>query len=126
LTLGQEDDDRFDLLILDAYNSDAIPVHLLTVEAFHLYLRKIRPGGLLLLHLTNRHLDLESVFAAITGQMNLPSLIQNHPDAIWAALSTDEESLAFLAVDARWRSPRVENGVRPWTDDYSNILSILK
>lgn len=126
LTLGQEDDHRFDLLILDAYNSDAIPVHLLTVEAFHLYLRKIKPGGLLLLHLTNRHLDLESVFAAITGQMNLPSLIQNHQDASWAALSTDEGSLAFLAVDARWRSPKVENGVRPWTDDYSNILSILK
>ena len=86
----------------------------------------MKPGGLLLFHLTNRHLDLERVFASVARQMRLPSLIQVHEDASWAALSTDEASLAFLAVDARWRAPKAKNGVRPWTDDFSNILSVLK
>lgn len=126
LTLAQEEDHRFDVLILDAYNSDAVPVHLLTVEAFELYLRKIKPGGILLFHLTNRHLDLEQVFASIAQELDLPSLIQDHQDASWAALSTDEVSLAFLAVDPRWRQPVADEGVRPWTDDFSNVLSVLK
>ena len=71
------------------------------------------PVGLLLFHLTSRYLDLERVFASTAGQMSLPSLIQVHQDAGWAALSTDEASLAFLAVDARWRHPEAADDVRP-------------
>ena len=65
LTMAKEQDDSFDLFIIDAFSSDAIPVHLLTAEAMKMYLAKLKPDGVVLLHISNRYLDLDSVLGAI-------------------------------------------------------------
>ena len=124
LRLQQEEDHRYDLLILDAYNSDAVPIHLLTAEAVALYLRKTKDDGLLAFHLTNRHLDLERVLGAIARDAGLAVIVQYHENSSWAVLARDAASLAFLAGDGRWQ-PAVAGG-RAWTDDFSNIFSVLK
>ncbi len=124
LSLMREPDQRFDLLILDAYNSDAVPIHLLTADAVALYWQKTKPGGLLAFHLTNRHLDLERVLGAIARDAGLAAIVQYHENSSWAVMARSEIELAFLSSDLRWRPARA--GERAWTDDYSNILSVLK
>src|SRR6185295_3898346 len=76
LTLAAEPDAKFDLLFLDAYSSDAIPVHLVTREALALYLRMLAPGGVLTFHISNLHLDLEPVFAGLARDAQLVSLVR--------------------------------------------------
>ena len=135
LSLEHERDQRFDLLVLDAFSSDAIPVHLLTREAFALYDRHLEPDGVLALHVTTRHLDLgplieaqaraegksawEILSAADEGQGLL--------DARWVLVGTDDSRLARPRIRAAGRrlAERVEP-IRPWTDDYSNLLAVLR
>jgi hypothetical protein len=137
LTLAREAPERFALLVLDAFSSDAIPVHLLTREALALYRRVLERDGALLLHISNRHLDLEPVVAALAADAGLVGLMAEHsPDPRWEAeeleyrcdwvlLTAVSEGAGGLAVDSRWRSPRARAGAQPWTDDYSNIFGAI-
>lgn len=126
-----------DLLVLDAFSSDAIPAHLLTVEAFRTYRAKLAPKGLLLVHISNRHLDMEPVLAAVTRHIGLSARLLHSEvprserkryrfDAIWVAIARDDTALAPYIGGAGWRPLRHRPGLRPWTDAYSNIVSILK
>ena len=129
---------RYDLLVLDAYTSDAIPVHLLTREAFRQYFDRIRPGGVLALHLSNRHFDLERVVGRIAHESGLAHRIRadgapskeeaarGAVSSVWAVVAREEPDLAPLAGDKRWRSLRLAPTSPLWTDDYSSLVSVLK
>jgi spermidine synthase len=126
----------FGLVVIDAFNSDAIPLHLITREAFELYLSRTTAGGALLFHLTNRYLDLEPVVANIASDLRLSCRIQRHaPSAADRRLGIDESTWALLARrtgdlgrparDARWRACRPDRSAETWTDDFSDPLSVV-
>jgi hypothetical protein len=139
LTLAREPDGAFDLLILDAFSSDSIPLHLLTREAMQLYLRKLAAGGVIAFHISNRYLDLAPVLSAVlrdlggAGRISAPPdpagkaarLRRMHYDATWVAIARDEADLGALAMAPAWR-PVPEPSDGPWTDDFSNILDALR
>jgi SAM-dependent methyltransferase len=137
LTLAA-DTTRYDLLVLDAYSSDAVPVHLLTREAVDQYFARLRPEGVLVLHLSNRHFDLERVIARIAREEGLAHRmrIDGTPTAeqsargiessSWAVLARAESDLGALTADARWRRLRLAAVSPLWTDDYSSLVSVLR
>lgn len=132
LALEQEEPQRFDLLAVDAFSGDSIPVHLLTLEAFALYERHLAPGGVLAVHVSNRFLDLPPVVALAAERRGLEARLvrsEGGPDASaasWMLLSRDPG----LFGDPELRDvaepvvPRAS--LRAWTDDYSNLVRIIK
>lgn len=140
LTLETVPQGQLDLLILDAFSSDSIPVHLLTREAAAMYLEKLKPDGLLVFHISNRYLELESVMAALAESLGMVGVIQNLRvsneemqrenlySSDWVVLAHRAEDLAPLraAHGAKWRDLQPRAGFRVWTDDYSNILSVFQ
>lgn len=117
---------RHSLIILDAFSSDAIPVHLLTREALRLYAAKLAPDGLLMVHFTNRHLDLAPVIGALARAEGLAARARcGEPDdqafhSCWAALAPQPQTLSPLAATG-W-SPLAEDA-EPWTDDFSDLVT---
>lgn len=135
LTLAKQPNDTFDILLIDAFSSDAVPAHLLTVEAMRGYLAKLKPDGVLILHLSNRNLELRSPAMAVAGAAGGFSLMQRHSAAkgspvLWESaedamiVTKDLKALAPYAADKRWEAtdPTL---VRPWTDDYMNLVGAL-
>jgi hypothetical protein len=129
------EDGQFDLIIVDAFNSDAIPLHLLTREAMELYFQKLSNDGILALHVSNRYLDLEPVVGNLAKDLHLVGLYQYDRDFIgkvgkrssqWALLARRTEDFGKLAQDPRWSPLRRRPDVGVWTDDYSNLLSVFK
>ena len=136
LALARVPDATFDLLVLDAFSSDAIPVHLLTREALAVYRAKLAEGGAILFHLSNRHLRLAPVlarlvrdagwtvrFGATPGSGEAPA--QFVVGALWAVAVRDEQSLGALAHDSAWRPLSADSADRVWTDDYSNVWGAM-
>jgi spermidine synthase len=130
-------DQRFDAIVLDAFSSDSIPLHLLTREALSNYLHHLRPGGLLLFHVSNRYLQLGPALARLLqdqGLMAVEQAQQNAADDIqtgkyasdWVIASADAGAIHLLAMDPRWKPLSPQRQMRVWTDDYSNILTVLK
>ena len=132
LALEIEPPQSFDVIVLDAFSDDSIPIHLLTTEAFQVYFGHLRPGGVLALHITNRYLDLYPVVAAAAEALRKQVLlIHNEADparqvsmADWAVLSDSPGVLQDLAPFGRPPAPR--KNVRLWTDDYSNLFRALR
>jgi hypothetical protein len=141
--LAKSPDGVYDAIILDAFNSDAVPVHLMTREAVEMYVRKLAPDGLLLAHVTNQHLDLEPVFHAIAAdlhlrgrsksddEMSLQELQQGKDRSHWIALARSEARLGAIATDPEWLAVPLHPGAPAdlrflWTDDYSSILRVLR
>jgi len=132
LTLADEPEAAFGLLLVDAFSSDSVPAHLLTREALALYLSRVDEDGILLLHVSNRHMALETVVARIAGELGVPARGKFHASAIEGeesyrsqsstvvVLAHNEEALAAMSADAGWRELKSDGG-RVWTDDYSNI-----
>jgi hypothetical protein len=137
LTLSREPSKRFSLLLVDAFSSDAIPVHLLTREAFKIYMRVLDDHGVLFVHISNKHLDLKPVVAALARDAGLSALMEDYePDekadgdlaypAEWVAMARQMSDLGSIALDGRWKALPSRNGYRVWTDDYSNVFSVIK
>jgi hypothetical protein len=138
LTLARQPQHRFGLLIIDAFSSDAIPVHLLTREAVEVYKRVLDEHGVLFVHISNQRLDLEPVVAALAEDAVMVALMNDYSpkkdredkdldySADWVALTRRREDLGPLASDTRWRPLKRGGFRRSWTDDYSDILSIVK
>jgi SAM-dependent methyltransferase len=126
----------FDLLALDAFSSDSVPIHLLTHEAFADYARALQPKGLLLVHISNRFLDLRPVVAAAAaaGGWRAIELADNPPAddeagslSLWVALSRDPKVLAKLqGMGEGWRPLAARAGYGGWSDDYASILPLLR
>ena len=132
LTMAKEKDESFDLFIIDAFTSDAIPMHMLTTEAVKMYLAKLKSDGVVLLHTSNRYLDLDSVLSAI--QKELPpgsaGMIVSDRSADGSYSQSSSTVVIFTrseaALEPYRKQPGVsefnDNGLRPWTDDYSDLL----
>jgi hypothetical protein len=126
---------QFDLIVLDAFSSDAIPTHLLTREALRGYLAHLAPHGMLMVHISNRHLELAKVVAAVGATEGLTALVKtdrNHTDftvdlraaAMVAVLARREADFGTLAGAQGWE--KVDAGaVAPWSDDYSDIIGAM-
>lgn len=137
LSLNKEPNNKFDLLIMDAFSSDSVPTHLLTQEALQLYFSKLKPTGILAFHITNRHLSLKKVLADHARLLNYSALIQEFkpqnkiPLVIatdWVVLAKKGERLALLQQSraGNWEQLPLYFDIKPWTDDFTNILSIWK
>jgi hypothetical protein len=138
LKLRDAADNGYDLLVLDAFSGDAIPMHLMTREALALYLRKLAPGGMLAFHISNGHLELAPVLGVLAGDAGLvclsdddSSLRKEEIDAgkapsEWLVMARDRADLGALATDPRWKPVNVPPGTDVWTDDFSNLLRVIK
>ncbi|MDP2902083.1 MAG: fused MFS/spermidine synthase [Methylovulum sp.] len=137
LSLAKEPDHKFDLLVMDAFSSDSVPTHLLTEEAVKLYFKKLKPDGILAFHITNRHLSLKKVLSIHAEQLHLASLIQEFkpeheiPLVVatdWIVIANKPEILQPLVVSrlGNWQKMPLYFDMRPWTDDFTNIVSIWR
>jgi SAM-dependent methyltransferase len=136
LSLERETGDPpYDVFIVDAFSSDAIPVHLLTKQAFQLYARRLKPAGVLALHVSTRHLDLGPLVAALAESIGKAAWEIHTPedaakgilDARWIFVTSDRELLQRPRLRSAGHDPA--DGAPPprlWTDDYSNLLQVLK
>jgi SAM-dependent methyltransferase len=143
LSLEREPPQAYDVLALDAFSSDAIPVHLLTEEAFAIYLRHLKPEGVLAVHISNRFLDLEPVVLGLADRLNLGAAVisvsedeeydeegevvdQGLCSSTWVLVTRDKEFLDREPIRAAATPPAETSSARiVWTDDYSNLLRIL-
>jgi hypothetical protein len=143
LELTHVPDGYYGLIVLDAFSSDAPPVHLMTLEALELYFRKLRPDGLLLANLTNQHLDLEPVFHAIAAELDLRGLatsddvvtdaqaLELKNRSSWIVLARSQDALGGLPLSYTWWPVPLASSGPPsrqflWTDDSSSVLPLLR
>jgi hypothetical protein len=152
LTLAREPAGAYELIVLDAFSSDAIPIHLMTREAVSLYLEKLGPGGLLAFHISNRHMDLEPVLARLAESLGRPALVTRqgapphpmHKGSHWFVMAGRDSRdpgpgaaepaasvevppiLERLVADDRWRAPLTRPRVGVWTDDFFSILGVYR
>jgi spermidine synthase len=132
LALAREAPQAFDVLVLDAFSSDAVPVHLLTRQAFEIYQRQLAPDGVLLANVSNRHLAVERVVRASAETVGLScQVVETQSNAlghvvhvVWAVMAKDPSLLARLLGDLP-RKAVLEPDV-PWTDSRASVLSILR
>ena len=134
LTFAKEKDGTYDLIIVDAYSSDAIPIHLATEEAMAIYKAKLAPQGAVLMHVSNRHLELASVVVGIAEENDLKSWVYNEDSGrdneyiftTNVVISAREEAdVGKIASDEKWALTEANEGQRVWTDDYSNVLGAV-
>ncbi|MBF5042424.1 hypothetical protein FGE12_08430 [Aggregicoccus sp. 17bor-14] len=136
LSLAREPPQDFDVLAIDAFSSDAIPVHLLTREAFLLYRRHLAPGGVLAVHVSNRHLELTPVVALAAREVGLRAAVvdaEDDPDetlhrygSTWVLLSARDGLFVSPPFQGRVTKPKPPLERRAWTDDYSNLLQVVQ
>jgi hypothetical protein len=134
LTFARESDGIYDLIIVDAYSSDAIPIHLATREAMKIYKDKLAPQGAVLMHVSNRHLELSSVVVGIAEANDLKSWVYSEDSgrdgeyifSTSVVVSAREEAdVGKLAASDKWEETEADEKQRVWTDDYSNVLGAV-
>jgi hypothetical protein len=128
----------YGLIALDAFSSDAVPVHLLTADAVRMYVSKLRPHGLLVFNISNRYVHLAPVLGRVAEATGLVAYVRDdrvitaedmalgRAATTWVVMARRTEDLASLVKDPRWRLIKPDPRVRVWTDDYSNILRALR
>ena len=125
---------NFDLLVLDTFNGDAMPLHLLTKEAFEIYLQHLKPDGILAINASNRYFDLAPEIYRLADEMNMGAAliedvgdgVQSY-DSIWMLLTRKRDFLKLPAIASRSAPrPPMPAGLPVWTDDFSNLLQILR
>jgi hypothetical protein len=134
LSLEREAGPLYDVFIADAFSGDAIPVHLLTKEAFDLYLRHLKPSGILAVHVSNSYLDLAPVVAQLASVHGLESRLVHSPkddahlysQADWIVMTRDAAFFARPEIANATKLIAERPGLRLWTDDYNNLLQVLR
>lgn len=132
LLLESEPPQNFDVIALDAFSGDSIPVHLLTREAFELYFRHLKPGGVLVVHVSNQYVDLKPVVQRVAQDLGKKSLLIESTDAqgafraFWVLVSGRREVFEDLEIRTLGKPVPAQAGLRAWTDDHSNLLKVLK
>lgn len=138
LSLASAAPGAYDLMLFDAYSSDAIPIHLITREALRLYLDKLAPNGMLAFHISNRHLDLQPVLGDLARDAGLATLTRDDNEvgsattgnadkwaSEWVVLARTPAALGSLTHDARWQATRTSASKAVWTDSFSSLLSVF-
>jgi hypothetical protein len=133
-SLTREQPQNFDVLAVDAFSSDAIPLHLLTTEAIALYKRHLAPGGILAFHISNQYLNLAPEIAQLAIAGNMQSKLIDTPSndsdgsyrATWVLLTNSPTFFKRPEIAAAIDTVPTIPGLRPWTDDYSSLLPILQ
>jgi hypothetical protein len=137
LSLAAEPDSTFDLIVLDAFSSDAIPVHLMTREALAMYLRKIKPTGAIAYHVSNRYLELRPVLFSLAidagisgvageGDVDKEQRFKMYYGSRWGLLAPRVQTLTGLIRQQGWNVFPTYSTAPVWTDDYSDVLSVMK
>ena len=137
LTLVEEPDGHLDVLVIDAFSSDAIPVHLLTREAVALYMDKLAADGVLVMHISNRFLNLTPVLARIVEELGYTALrgssskIEREIDpagtkSVWALIARDRAAIDALALGEMWGPLETPTDGRVWSDNFSNLLEVIR
>jgi SAM-dependent methyltransferase len=140
LSIARFPSHTFDLLVLDAFSSDAVPPHLLSKEALDIYRSKLKPDGAVLFHVSNRYLNVKDLVAALVTDAQLPAFVRVDGVAasppspfraatqyvIAAATPNGAHALGSIATNPRWQSVARPSGVEVWTDDYSNLIALLR
>lgn len=133
LALEREPPQAYDVLAIDAFSGGSVPVHLITMEAMDIYLRHLAPGGVLAFHVTNRFIDLPPVLQEIARAKGLSALLV-HDEAEtsdlrrtdWMLISREPGRLEQPSLKESAKLPSTIPGLRPWTDDFNDLLSVLK
>ena len=131
LKLREAPSGRYGLLMMDAFSSDSVPAHLLTTEAMDLYLDKISADGMLVFHISNRYLNLEPLLSGLSKRAGLSGFVRRDSEknlvgkypSTWVVMARNDATLGSIPDDSRWT--RLQGDI-VWTDDSSNILSLLK
>jgi SAM-dependent methyltransferase len=134
LTLERQPPQQFDVLAVDAFSSDAIPVHLLTLEAFQLYFRHLKPDGILAVHISNRHLNLAPVVTAAAARLRKDAILISNPNdrangislANWVLLANHDVFGGLPAIGRAGQSLTASGSETLWTDSYSSLFAVLK
>ncbi len=140
LAVAREAPDTFRFILVDAFSSDSVPAHLITLEALRLYLEKITEDGLLIFHISNRYLDLESVLARAAQELGLLaySRLDRVPEddrlhreegkqtSHWLVMGRPRSAIQFFRQQSAWKPAEARENEAAWTDDFSNILSVLR
>jgi spermidine synthase len=135
LVLDRLPDEHLDFLALDAFSSDSIPIHLLAREAYAIYNRHLNPGGMLAVHISNRYLDLEPVVARAVADLGWKGMTVSdegeaesfYSGSTWVLVSRTSKIFESAVLRRSGGTPlKLTPGFRPWTDDYSNVLQILR
>jgi hypothetical protein len=136
LSLATASPRQFGLIVLDAFSSDAVPMHLITSEALSLYLSRLSPGGVIAFNISNRHVLLSSILARLASSHGLVAREQREifkggpwpkdkSESHWVFMARNPEDLGSLVQDPRWTAPKAAPSTALWTDDFSNIVSVL-
>ena len=124
--------EHYGLLVIDAFSSDSVPSHLVTVQAIDLYLSKLAPDGLLAMNVSNRYLNLEPLLSGLAQEKGMFARMRRDPQydsatakfaSSWVVMARNESALGGILSDSRWKPL---NGHVVWTDDFSNILDLMK
>jgi SAM-dependent methyltransferase len=135
LTLERQPSQQYDVLAVDAFTSDAIPVHLLTREAFQLYFRHLKPGGILAVHVSNRYLNLTPIVARHARDSDKAAILISDDgededyltESDWMLVTADAKLFSDWIFQSSGTKPaKLRPNLRPWTDDYSNLFQVLK
>ncbi len=137
LTLAEAQGEQYDVLVLDAYSSDVLPIHLITREAMTLYRKRLAPDGIMVFHISNRYMNLKPVVGNLAHDAGLVALEQDD-SAIspqesmkgkrasqWVILARDEADFGSLATDPRWQELPAYPDMAVWTDDFANVMHVL-
>jgi len=135
--ISKANDKEYNMIAFDAFSSDAIPVHLLTKEAIHLYLSKLADGGILVFHISNRSIDLQPILRELAKDAHLTSLVEvagqqtsSNPKhklvSTWFVMARNEDDLSELRTHSQFVPPSQSPVVSLWTDDFSNLLETFK
>ena len=135
LNMGHAQDSHYDLVILDAFSADSLPVHLITREAFELYLRKMTSNGVIAINVSNRYLDIAPVLGNLTDELHLVGLHRHdHEDedvvpgkyaSHWIVVAKQRDALGALVQDQRWEPIPKSPALGVWTDNFSNVFSVF-
>lgn len=136
LTIQDKPDQSYDLIVLDAFSSDNIPVHLITVEALQLYLQKLKPGGALVFNISNNYMDIEPVLSNAAKHLNLQGMarvsnggtlegteLEYYPAHFFSM--SDNQAYNQALEKAGWSAGKFRDGVKLWSDQFSNIISVI-
>jgi len=135
LSLQHAPGPQYGLIVLDAFSSDAIPIHLLTQQSMDLYLSKLAPGGILAFHISSRSLNLKPVLADLAESRELtcigfddlkPSHLEGKDPSQWVVMARNSAEISNLSINTQWERLRGRRESRVWSDDFSNILRAIK